>query len=59
MTRNLVSNIEESFNSKLSNFDKCFPTYMGEDDMNMLETLITSARDSSKDEEVCFLKIHI
>ncbi|XP_076884991.1 midasin-like [Bidens hawaiensis] len=51
MTRNLVSNIEESFNSKLSNFDKCFPTYMGEDDMNMVETLITSARDSSKDEE--------
>lgn len=54
MTRNHVSYIEDSLNAKLSKFDKSFPTYIGEDDMSMMETLVTSARDSNKDDEVCF-----
>ncbi|KAK1434225.1 hypothetical protein QVD17_11144 [Tagetes erecta] len=57
MARNQVSYIEDSFNAKLSKFDKSFPTYIGEDDMNMMETLVTSARDSNKDDEVSVLQL--
>ncbi|PWA55750.1 ATPase [Artemisia annua] len=42
---------------KLSYFDKSFPTYMDEYDMNMVETLITSARDNNVDEAGSILQI--
>ncbi|KAI3759776.1 hypothetical protein L6452_07827 [Arctium lappa] len=45
-----VSYIEESFHAKLSFFDKAFPTYIGEDDVNMVETLVTSVRGNNNDE---------
>ncbi|KAK9066170.1 hypothetical protein SSX86_013491 [Deinandra increscens subsp. villosa] len=59
MARKYVSYVDDTFNAKLSSFDKLFPTYMGEDDMNMVETLVTSAsaRDSNKDEEGSVLQL--
>lgn len=42
-----------SFHAKLSSFDKAFPTYIGEADVAMVETLVTSAKDNNSDEVVC------
>ncbi|GJR21247.1 hypothetical protein Tco_0969774 [Tanacetum coccineum] len=42
--------IEENLHDKLSYFDKYFPTYMGQDEMNMVETLVTSTRDNNVNE---------
>nr|GEU87507.1 midasin isoform X1 [Tanacetum cinerariifolium] len=51
------SRIEENLHDKLSYFDKSFPTYMGEDDMNLVETLVTSARDKNADDAGSVLQI--
>lgn len=53
IARKDVSYLEDDFNAKLSYFDNAFPTYIGEDDMNIVETLVTSARDNSSGEAVC------
>ncbi|PWA97505.1 hypothetical protein CTI12_AA028730 [Artemisia annua] len=50
--------IEENLHDKLSCFDKSFPTYMGEDDMKMVETLVISARENNVDEEGSVLQIN-
>ncbi|KAJ0755641.1 putative von Willebrand factor, type A, AAA+ ATPase domain, midasin, midasin, AAA lid domain 7 [Helianthus annuus] len=60
MGRKYVTIIEDDlidFNAKLSYFDESFPTYMGEDDMKMVKTLVTVARDNNKDEEVSILQL--
>ncbi|KAD4889375.1 hypothetical protein E3N88_21448 [Mikania micrantha] len=57
MSRKYVPCTEDSYNAKLSHFDKFFPTYMVEDDMNMVETLVTSAIDNNKDEEGSVLRL--
>ncbi|XP_071712181.1 midasin isoform X2 [Rutidosis leptorrhynchoides] len=51
MARKFVSDEENNFNAKLSNFDKAFPTYMGEDDIKLMNTLITSVKDNNADHE--------
>nr|KAJ0194819.1 hypothetical protein LSAT_V11C700343310 [Lactuca sativa] len=45
--------VDDSFHVKLSSFDKAFPTYIGEADVAMVETLVTSAKDNNSDEVVC------
>lgn len=45
--------VDDSFHAKLSSFDKAFPTYIGEADVAMVETLVTSAKDNNSDEVVC------
>nr|XP_043616414.1 midasin-like [Erigeron canadensis] len=57
MARKDVSYIEDSFNADLSYFDKAFPTYIGEDDMNMVETLVTSTIDNNTNEEGSVLQL--
>ncbi|XP_023760194.1 midasin [Lactuca sativa] len=46
-----------SFHAKLSSFDKAFPTYIGEADVAMVETLVTSAKDNNSDEVASALKL--
>ncbi|KAK9063930.1 hypothetical protein SSX86_017802 [Deinandra increscens subsp. villosa] len=59
MTRQFALHIEEIYNAKVSHyFDKSFPTYMGEDDMKLVETLVTSSRDNNnKDKEESVLQL--
>ncbi|KAI7735786.1 hypothetical protein M8C21_000548, partial [Ambrosia artemisiifolia] len=52
--------VEDGFNAKLSKFDTSFPTYIGEDDMNMVVTLVKeSARDNNKDEEGSVMQLEV
>ncbi|KAJ9568543.1 hypothetical protein OSB04_004509 [Centaurea solstitialis] len=57
IARKDVSYIEESLPAKLSCFDNAFPTYIGEDDMNMVETLVTSVRGNNIDEAGSLLQM--
>ncbi|KAL4583665.1 hypothetical protein LXL04_008247 [Taraxacum kok-saghyz] len=52
-----VSCVDDNFHAKLSSFDKAFPTYIGEGDMAMVETLVTSAKGSHSDEVASSLKL--
>ncbi|KAI3766421.1 hypothetical protein L2E82_16478 [Cichorium intybus] len=52
-----VSYTDNSLHAKLSSFDKFFPTYIGDDEMDMVEKLVTSARDNNSDDAASALKL--